>query len=137
MNVQRILYAAIAWVAVAAAAVVCVVAASFAVYAAARTWVGPAWAAAVVVGVFALLALALAALATRKAAPPKPKPGAAVDDASLTERLIVLAKERPLIALGAAAAASAAAVTVLVRNPALVTALFSAFVAGSASQPKK
>lgn len=136
MNVQRILYAAIAWVAVAAAAVVCVVAASFAVYAAARAWVGPAWAAAIVVGVFALLALGLAAFATRKAPPPKAKPGA-VDDASLTERLIQLAREKPLIALGAAAAASAAAVTVLVRNPALVTALISLVMAGSSSKAKK
>jgi hypothetical protein len=135
VNVQRILYAAIAWVAVAAAAVVCVVAASFGVFAAARTWVGPAWAAAVVVGVFALLALGLAAFASRKAAPPRPKPGA-VDDASLTDRLIDLAREKPVIALGAAAAASAAAVAVLVRNPALVTALVSAFMAGSASKPK-
>lgn len=136
MNVQRILHVAIAWVAVAAAAVVCVVAASFAVYAVAKIWLGQAGAAAVVVGVFAFLALALAWLATRKAAPPKPKPGA-VDDASLTERLVTLARERPLIALGAAAAASAAAVTVLVRNPALVTALVSAFMAGSASKPGK
>ena len=47
--------------------------------------------------------------------------------------LIVMAKERPLIALGA----TAAAVTVLVRNPAVITAVVSAFVAGNATKSGK
>lgn len=131
MNLRRILNLAVAFAAVVTAAIVCVVAASFAVYALARAWLGPAGGAAVVVGVFALFAVIVAVLATRKATP-KPTPGAPPDEA-VVDRLIGLAKEKPLIALGAAAAAAAAAVAVLVRNPALVTALVSAFLAGSSS----
>lgn len=131
MNLRRILNLAVAFAAVVTAAIVCVVAASFAVYALARAWLGPAGGAAVVVGVFALFAVIVAVLATRKATP-KPEPGAPPDEA-VVDRLIGLAKEKPLIALGAAAAATAAAVAVLVRNPALVTALVSAFLAGSSS----
>ena len=43
------------------------------------------------------------------------------------------AKDRPLIALGAAAALAAVAV----RNPAVISAAVSAFLAGSASKPPK
>lgn len=131
MNLRRILNLVAAFAAVATAAVVCVVAASYAVYALAKVWLGPAGAAAVVAGVFALFAVIVALLATRKAAP-KPVAGAPADEA-VVDRLLGLAKEKPLIALGAAAAATAAAVAVLVRNPALVTALVSAFLAGSSS----
>lgn len=91
---------------------------------------GEAWAAAIVAGVFALVAVVVAWLATRKVAP---KPLAKAEDAPLIDRLIVMAKERPLIALGAAAAGA----VVLIRNPAVVTALVSAFMAGSASKPEK
>ena len=130
MNLSRILNFAAAFAAVAAAAAVVVVAASFAVYALAKPYLGEAGAAAVVAGVFALVAVIVAWIATRKV---KPKARPKADDQSGLDRLIVMAKERPLIALGAAAAA----VTVLVRNPAIITALVSAFVAGSASKPGK
>ena len=126
MNFKRILSLTAAVAAVGAAAGVCVVAASFAIYALAREALTPAGAGAVVAAVFALLALIVAWLATRKVVPkkglaPPPPP------ASPVERVMALAKERPLIALGAAAVAT----TVLVRNPAMVTALISAFVAGN------
>lgn len=130
MNIRRILALTGALGAVLAAGIVVVVAASFAVYAAARPFVGEAWAAAIVAGVFALVAVVVAWLATRKVAP---KPLAKAEDAPLIDRLIVMAKERPLIALGAAAAGA----VVLIRNPAVVTALVSAFMAGSASKPEK
>jgi uncharacterized membrane protein len=130
LNVRRILNLAGAVAAVAAAAAVCVVAASFAVYALAEAYLGPAWAAAIVAAVFAVVAVVAAWLATRKVAPKKP---AAQDDAGLVDRLILLARERPLIALGA----TAAAVTVLIRNPAVITAVVSAFLAGSASKPPR
>jgi len=135
LNLGRILNLAAAFAAVAAAAVVVVVAASFAVFAAAKPYVGEAWAAAVVAGVFALFAVIIAWVATRKVAP-KTKPGKAAD-ASVVDRMIDLAKERPLVALGAGAAATAAAVTVLLRNPAVITAVISAFLAGNATKSGK
>jgi EamA domain-containing membrane protein RarD len=107
--------------AIAAAAVVVVIALSFALYAALRDAVGPAWAAAAVAGVFALLAVILAFMLTRKA---KPKP-AKGDEQNLTARLVDLARERPLVAAGA----MAAAVAVVIRNPRILTAVATAALA--------
>lgn len=131
MNLRVILRFAAAIAAVAAAVAVCVVAASYAVYAVAETYLSPAGAAAVVAGVFALIAVIVAVLATRKAAPKGGK--VLAPPASPMERIVGLAKERPLIALGAAAVAT----FVVARNPAVVTALISAFLAGGASKPPK
>ena len=132
LNLRRVLQLAAAIAAVAAAAGVVVVAGAYGVYALARIWLIPAGAAAVTAGLFALVALVVAWLATRPVTPAR-KPAAAADDASLIDRLITMAKERPLIALGAAAAAA----VVLLRNPAVVTAIVSAFVAGNAAKPEK
>jgi hypothetical protein len=114
--------------AIAAAAVVVVVALSFALYAAVRDLVGPAWGAASVAGAAALIALILAFALTRKARPPKPVKG---DDQNLTSRLIDLARERPLVALGAVAAAA----TVVIRNPRILSAVVAGLFAGRAAQP--
>jgi len=133
LNLKRILNLAAALGAVAAAAVVCVVAASFALYALAREYIGPAGAAAVVAAVFALVAVVVALIATRKVTP-KVKPGVPPPPASPIDNVIGLAKAHPMVAVGAAAVA----VTVMVRNPAMVTALVSAFLAGnSAPKPPK
>jgi len=131
LNFRRILTLAAAIAAVAAAAAVCVVAASYAVYALAEAHLGPAGGAAVVAGVFALLALVVALAATRKAIPKSA--GAGQADASLADRVIGLAKDRPLIAVAAAAAIG----VVLFRNPAAVGAIVSAFVNGSPPKPPK
>lgn len=131
-HIRRVLNLAMALAAVAAAAAVVIVAASFALYALVKPWLGEAGAAAVVAGVFALIAVVIAWSATRKAAPRTGKRHAA-DDQSVVDRLLVMAKERPLIALGA----TAAAVTVLLRNPAVITAVVSAFVAGNATKSGK
>lgn len=131
MNLKRFLNIAAAVAVVVAATAVCVVAASFALYALAKDYVGPSWAAAIVAGVFALVALIFAGLSTRKASPRRR--GGKGDDASIADRLVALAKERPLLALGA----TAAAVVVLARNPAVLTAVVSAFVAGSAAKSGK
>lgn len=114
--------------AIAAAAAVVVVALSFALYAAVRDLIGPAWGAAAVAGAAALVALVLAFALTRKARPPRPVKG---DDQNLTTRLIELARERPLVALGAVAAAAA----VVVRNPRILTAVVTAFFASRAAHP--
>ena len=132
MNFKRILGLAAAVAAVAAATAVCVVALAYTVYALAEAHIGPAGAAAVVAAVFAMVAVVVAFLATRKVVP-KSVPGAKAADAGLLDRAIGLAKDRPLIALGAAAAAA----MVLARNPAVIGAIVSAFVAGGATRSRK
>ena len=127
MIFKKVLSMMAAVAAMAAAAVVVVIALSFALYAALRDLIGPAWAAAAVAGAFALLAAILAFLLTRKAKP-TPVKG---DDQNLSARLIELARERPLVAAGA----MAAAVVVVVRNPRILTAIATA--AFAARKPPK
>ena len=115
--------------AIVAAAVVVVVALAFALYAAVRDLVGPAWGAAAVAGAAALLALVLAFALTRKAKP-KPVKG---DSQNLTAKLIELARERPLVALGAVAAA----LTVVVKNPRILSAVLAGLFAGRPAPPKR
>jgi hypothetical protein len=129
LNLQRILNLAAAIAAVAAAVAVCVVAAAYAVYALAALWLTPAGAAAVVAAVFALIAVLAAWLATRKVVPKTTK-GAAPPE-SPVERVISLARERPMVALGVGAVAA----FVLARNPAIVSALISGVLAGNAAKP--
>jgi membrane protease YdiL (CAAX protease family) len=124
---RRLISMIAAIAAIAAAAIVCVIALSFALYAALRDPIGPAWAAAAVAGAFALVALILAFLLTRKAKP-KPVKG---DEQNLTSRLIELARERPLVAAGA----MAAAVAVVIRNPRILTAVASAALASRKRPP--
>jgi ABC-type nickel/cobalt efflux system permease component RcnA len=118
------LIAAIA--AMAAAAAVCVVAAAFALYALVRYYVGPAAAAASVAVVAAILAAVLAFVCFRKV---KPRPEKR-EDQSVANRLIDLAREKPIIAAGAAAAAG----LVLLRNPGVIGAAISAAMANRARE---
>ena len=131
MNLKRILNLAAAVGAIIAAAAVCVVAASFALYAVARAYLGPAGGAAVVAAAFAIFAVFVAWIATRKVTP---KAGAAPPPPpSPLDKAIGMAKEHPVVAAGAAAVA----VAVLMRNPATVAALVSAFLAGNNTAPPK
>jgi hypothetical protein len=114
--------------AIAAAAVTVVVALAFSLYAAVRDLIGPAWAAAAVAGGAAVIALILAFILTRKARPPKAVPG---DDQNLASKLIDLARERPLVAAGAVAAAAA----VVIKNPRILMAVITGLFAGRAAQP--
>jgi hypothetical protein len=132
LNFRRIFNLAAALAAVAAAAAVCVVAAAFSLYAVTREYFGPAVGAAAVAVAFAIVALIVAWLATRKVTP-RLRKGAKADDSTLIDRLIVMAKERPMVALGA----TAAAVVVLLRNPAVISAIVSAVVAGGAAKRDK
>src|ERR1700712_5121339 len=102
-----------AFAAIAAAAVVCMIALSFAIYAGLRDYIGPAWAAAAVAGIVALIGLILALVATRKARPTPLKN----EPPSLVAKLIEFARERPVVAAGAVTAAAAAAVVVALKNP--------------------
>lgn len=131
MNLRRILRLAAAFGAVSAAAAASIVAAALALYAVAEAFLGAAGGAAVVALTFAGIAVAVAWLASRKVVARDAKAPAAPP--SLVDRAVGFAKERPLIALGAAAALA----TVAVRNPAVISAAVSAFLAGSASKGPK
>ena len=115
--------------AIAAAAVVVVVALAFALYAAVRELIGPAWGAAAVAGAAAVLAVILAWLLTRKARPKRVKG----DSENVSSKLVELAKERPLVAIAAVGAAAA----VVIRNPRVLSAVITAALANRAPPERK
>lgn len=116
----RILAAAAA---IVVAAGIGVVAVALAIYAGALPFVGPAWAAAIVAAVMAAVAVG-GVMAFR---PPKSQRRDSEDlDASLLEKMIDLAREHPVLAMGAAVGAGIYAV----RNPRLAAAIVAAFMAG-------
>lgn len=121
----------VAFTVIAVAAAVCIVALAFALYATIRDVVGPAWGAASVAAAFALIALVAALVVTRKARPPKPAQGAPPE--SLAGKLIDLARERPLVAAGAAAAV----VAVMVRNPKILAPIIAAAFASRTPPARK
>lgn len=126
MTPKRILNFALVVAIAAAAAIVGVVAAAFALFALVERWLGAAGAAAVVAGLFALAAAAIAyAVARRTDSEP-------LDDQSMIDRLVEMAKERPLVATGAAAAI----MTVVLKNPKILSVLMGAVLASLAPKPK-
>lgn len=128
--IKKAVSLAAAIAALAAAAAVCVFAAAFALYALLRTTMVAAGAAAVVALVFAAIAGLVGVIMLRKGNPPADHHR---QDQSLTTRLFDLAREKPLIA----AAAAAAAGFVVLRNPSLMTAAFTAAMAGRASKAER
>ena len=114
-----------AFAAIGAAAAACMVALSFAIYAGLRDFIGPAWAAAAVAGIVALIALVIAFILTRKA---RPKP-AKDEPASVTAKLVDIARERPVLAGGVAIAAAAATLTVAIKNPRILSAIVAGAMA--------
>jgi hypothetical protein len=127
VSTRRILNFVIVVATAAAAAVVGVVAAAFALYAVVETWLGPAGAAAVVAALFALTAAAISWFIARGS------DSAPIDDQSMVDRLVAMAKDRPLMALGAAGAI----VTVVLRNPKILSVLLAAALAAFAPKPEK
>jgi len=83
-----------------------------------------------VAAAFAVIAIVVAFVATRKAKLPKAAPE---QPPSIVDQVIQTAKARPLLATGAAVIAG----VVLMRNPGLVATMVSAFMAGNASKPEK
>jgi uncharacterized membrane protein len=122
---KRLLIVIIALAAAAVATGVCVVAAAFAVYALAREVLGPAGGAAVVAGVFALLTVILAVVMTRKAAPSEK-----ARDETFVERLLGMARDRPVVS----AAVVAAATALLARNPRILSAVLSAVIVSQSAK---
>lgn len=115
--------------AMAAAAGVCVVAAAYSIYALLREALNPEAASAVIAVGAALVGLVLAFVTFRKAQPRPLRP----EEQNLTTRLFDLAREKPVIAAGAAVAAA----LVLLRNPGVVGAAVSAAMAGRAREAQR
>lgn len=124
MIVRRALGVLVAIAIIAAAAGVAVVAAAFALYALLRDPLGPAGAAAVVTGAAALVGLLAGLIAFRKSHPRESR-----DNEGLTNRVIDLARQRPVIVTAAAIGVA----VIVARNPKLVTAALTAFLAGKAA----
>ena len=125
---DKALMAVAAAAALAAAAVIGVAAAAFALYAGLHPWVGPAWAAAIVAAAMALLILIGALMIRGRASGGRsrrrrdePEP-----DASLVQKAVEMARAHPLLAVGAAVGVGVYAI----RNPQLVAAVVTAFMAG-------
>jgi uncharacterized membrane protein len=126
---DRALMALAAAAAIAAAAAVSVAAAAFALYAAFTPLVGPAWAAAIVAAVAAVLVLVFGLLAKARADGGLRRREAA-PDASLVQKAVEMAKEHPILAAGVALGAGVYAI----RNPKLVAAVVAAFMEGRNSK---
>ena len=124
MILRKALFYVAAVAAMAAAAGVCVVAAAYSIYALLREYLNAEGASAVIAVGAALVAVVLAFVTFRKA---QPRP-LRHDEQNLTTRLFDLAREKPVIAAGAAVAAA----LVLLRNPSVVGAAVSAAMASRA-----
>jgi hypothetical protein len=130
LNLKKILRLMAAVAAIAAAAIVCLVASAFALHAFALQYTSPAGAAAVVALVFALIAGVIALLASRKSSPGSGRHAAVQEPPPLTDRLIQLARERPLVA----GAAAIAATVFVARNPKIMNMVLSAALATKAAR---
>jgi len=116
---KKSLAALIAIVALSTGVVIAVTALAIALFAALAPALGTAGAAAIVAVAFIIVILLGFILAGMR---PKAQPRD--DDAGLIARLLEIAREKPLLAVGAAVAAGILAI----RNPALVATIVAAFV---------
>lgn len=110
--------------ALAAAAATAVVAVAYALFALVRDPLGPAGAAAVVAGAAAFLMLVGALILGRR---PKPLRR---EEQGFIPKIIEFAREQPVVAAGAALAVS----VIALRNPKILAAVISAFVAGQTTK---
>ena len=107
--------------AIAAAAAVSVVSAAFALYALLEPALGSAGAGAAVAAVFAAIVAVAGVLARRRAEGHAP-PQRGEADSGLVGKVMEIAKERPMLAVGAAIAAGVYAI----RHPSLAAAIIGA-----------
>jgi len=122
---QKTLTAIVGLVALATATVVAILAVAFALFAVLTPLVTTAGAAAIVAGVFALIVAIVAlvvASGSRHQRYDEDHGGSA--DFGLVERVFEMARERPLLSVGAAIAAG----VIAIRNPALVATIAAAFI---------
>lgn len=125
MILKKAISIATAVSALAAAAAVCVVALAFALYAGLKPAIGPAWASASVAAAAALLMALGGLLLTRKAHAPRKE-----DDRDVAARALDLARDKPIVAVAAVAAAG----LVALKNPKITAALVGAFMGGRAAK---
>lgn len=119
--------------AIAAAAAVSVVSAAFALYALVMPWTGSAGAGAIVAAVAALVVAVAGVMAKNRAEARRHHRGparGAEPDASMVSKIIDIAKERPMLAAGAALAAGVYAI----RHPALIAAVLGAVMENRSSK---
>jgi len=124
---DKALMALAAAAAIAAAAAVGVVSIAFAIYLGASPWVGPAWAATIVAVLMILIVVVAGLMARGRASGGRRK--ADEPDASMLQKIVEMAKERPILATGIALGAGVYAI----RNPKLLAALVAAFMEGRQS----
>ena len=126
MIFEKTLMTLAAAAAIAAAAAVGVVAAAFALYAVVIPYVGAAGAAAIVAAVAAVIVGIAALLAARKVESRSHGRGQETphDAIGIAERVFEIAKERPILSIGAALAAGVFAL----RNPILLATVAKAFL---------
>lgn len=121
--VRKIIIAVIGMAILAASAAVMVVAAATAIYGLLQTYLGGPGAAAAIVLVAGLLMLGVGLVLERWVLKPGHKPGPE-DEQDLLQRLIGMAQEKPLIAVGALIGA----IFLAIRNPALTAVVVKAFL---------
>jgi len=124
---DKALMALAAAAAIAAAAAVGVVSIAFAIYLGASPWVGPAWAATIVAALMILIVVIAGLMVRGRASGGRHK--ADEPDASMVQKIVAMARERPILATGIALGAGVYAI----RNPKLIAALVAAFMEGRQS----
>jgi hypothetical protein len=125
--IKRILLSVAMIFALGAAVATAVVALAFAAFAVLEVWLGRAGAAAVVALIFAVFAGVVALLIEMQVKGKKAR--LAPREPSMTEKLSELARERPLLAGGAALAAG----LIALKNPQVVASIVSAVLATRAA----
>ena len=129
---RKIIIAVVGAAMLAASAAVMVVAAAMAVYGVLRPYLGGPGAAAVIVLVAGLLMLVVGVILERWILNPGRRPGPE-DDKDLLQKLIGMAQDKPLIAVGALIGA----IFLAIRNPALTAVVVKAFLDPKPRSSKK
>jgi uncharacterized membrane protein len=123
--VGRTIAAVTAAVALATATMLCIAAAACALFWVLEPLVGRAGAAALLAGVLALIvAIAVLIAVSKTGHHPHHAPQSGRTDFAFVDRIIDMAKDRPLLSVGAAIAAG----LIALRNPALVATIVAAFM---------
>jgi len=120
---RKVIIAVVGAAMLAASAAVMVVAAAMALYGLLRPYVGGPGAAALIVLAAGLLMLVVGLLLERRLLPKGRKP-TPEDEQDLLQKLIGMAQEKPLIAVGALIGA----IFLAIRNPALTAVVVKAFL---------
>ncbi len=123
--IEKAFLAFVGVIVISTAAAVGVVAAAYALFEALRAPLGAAGASGVVAAaIFLLIAAGAGLMALSRRKPPPPA------DTSLSAKVLQLARDKPVLAVGALVAAG----VIVARNPRLVATAVSAFMAGQSAR---